>query len=335
MTRGAPTLEIAPGDDLPASDNTAGDIARLRAANLWFRHNPWPAPFDATTHTLKTADSRNLAWIADQSVDLIITSPPYWTLKDYGGDSGSQLGSIQDYDAFLDELDRVWAECARVLVPGGRICCIVGDVCVPRRRFGRHLVMPLHADCQVRARNHGLDCLTPILWGKIANGATESKGNGSGYYGKPYQPGGIVKNDLEHILFFRKGGGYRSVTPIQKALSMLTREEMQTWYRSLWTDIPGASTKAGHPAPFPVKLAERLIRMFSYAGDVILDPFVGSGTTSLAAAKTGRNSIGVDIDYDYIDLATRRLRDLADRPRLTGATSLRIRTDRAGRHPGP
>jgi modification methylase len=173
-------------------------------------------------------------------------------------------------------------------------------VCVPRRNGGRHHVMPLHADIQTRARRVGLDCLTPILWHKIANGATEAEGNGAGFYGKPYQPGAVVKNDIEYILFMRKGGEYRKPTPMQKALSMLTKLEMQAWWRSIWTDIKGASTRGGHPAPYPVELAERLIRMFSFAGDTILDPFIGTGTTSLAAATAGRNSIGVEIEPKYL-----------------------------------
>ena len=136
-------------------------------------------------------------------------------------------------------------------------------------------------------RRLGLDCLTPILWHKIANGATEAEGTGAGFYGKPYQPGAIVKNDVEHVLFLRKGGQYRKVTPIQKALSMLTKDEMQNWFVTFWSDIKGCSTKAGHPAPFPVDLAERLIRMFSFAGDTVLDPFVGTGSTSIAALRAG------------------------------------------------
>src|SRR2546426_880936 len=141
--------------------------------------------------------------------------------------------------------------------------------------------MPLHADIQVRTRQLGLDCLTPILWQKIANGATEAQGNGAGFYGKPYQPGAIVKNDVEYVLFLRKGGEYRSPSSIQRALSMLTREEMQSWLRSSWTDIRGESTRKGHAAPFPQALAERLIKLFSFAGDTVLDPFAGTGTTAL------------------------------------------------------
>lgn len=237
---------------------------------------------------------------------LIVTSPPYWTLKEYRQTQG-QLGHIEDYELFLIELDKVWRECARVLVPGGRICCVVGDVCIPRKESGRHYVMPLHADIQVRARSFGLDCLTPILWHKIANGTTEAEGNGAGFYGKPYQPGAIIKNDIEHILFLRKGGKYRSVSPLQKALSMLNKSEMQEWFVSFWTDIRGSSTRSGHPAPFPSELAERLIRMFSFAGDTVLDPFVGTGSTSQAALEAGRNSIGVDIDTEYLKMACEKL----------------------------
>jgi site-specific DNA-methyltransferase (adenine-specific) len=262
-------------------------------------------------------DSRDLFWLPDESIHLVVTSPPYWTLKKYRSTPG-QMGHIKDYETFLCELDKVWKECVRVLVPGGRICCVVGDVCVPRKESGRHFIMPLHADIQVRARALGLDCLTPILWHKIANGVTEVKGNGAGFYGKPYQPGAIVKNDVEHILFLRKGGRYRSVSPMQKALSMLTKEEMQAWFVPFWTDIRGCSTRSGHPAPFPVALAERLIRMFSFAGDIVLDPFVGTGSTSEAAAAAGRNSIGVEIDAAYLKLANDRLTSCCSIRRMFG-----------------
>lgn len=234
------------------------------------------------------------------------------------------MGAIGDYEEFLDELDKVWRECHRVLVKGGRICCVVGDVCVPRKRGGRHLIMPLHADIQVRARSIGLDCLTPIIWHKIANGATEVAGNGAGFYGKPYQPGAIIKNDIEYILFLRKGGGYRSVTPLQKALSMLTREEMNHWQRSIWTDIRGASTREGHPAPYPVALADRLVRQFSFAGDTVLDPFCGTGSTTLAAIMSGRNSIANEIESVYLDIVKRRTTDEANQRSLLGPETAEV-----------
>ena len=209
------------------------------------------------------------------------------------------------YDFFLVQLDLAWEHCERILVEGGRICCVVGDVCIPRRR-GRHRVMPLHSDIQVRVRRFGLDTLTPILWHKIANGVTEVEGNGAGFYGKPYQPGAVVKNDIEHILFLRKPGNYRKTTMLQKALSMLTKKEMQCWFSSIWSDIRGASTRSGHPAPYPIELAERLIRMFSFAGDSVLDPFLGTGSTTVAAIRAGRNSIGVELEPKYLEIARER-----------------------------
>src|SRR5262249_51441098 len=156
--------------------------------------------------------------------------------------------------------------------------------------------MPLHADIQVRSRALGLDVLTPILWHKVANGVTEAEGNGAGFYGKPYQPGSIVKNDIEYVLFMRKGGEYRKIDPLQKALSMLTKQEMQTWLRSIWMDVRGASLRNGHPAPYPPALAERLIKLFSFAGDTVLDPFAGTGSTAVAAIAAGRNSVSIDIE---------------------------------------
>jgi site-specific DNA-methyltransferase (adenine-specific) len=190
---------------------------------------------------------------------------------------------------------------------------------VPRRKLGRHLVMPLHADIQVRARELGLDVLTPILWHKIANGVTESEGNGAGFYGKPYQPGSIVKNDVEYILSLRKGGEYRQVAPLQKALSMLTKEELQSWLRSIWTDIRGASLRNGQPAPYPLLLAERLIKLLSFAGDVVLDPFAGTGSTAIAALSAGRSSISVEIEPSYLALALRNIEQVTRQQRLVGA----------------
>lgn len=308
-------------------DNTPDGLQALLAANQRYRGSRWPAPFDTTEHRLHLGDARDLSWIPDESVHLVVTSPPYWTLKEYERGNDNQMGDIEDYERFLDELDKVWAECARTLVGGGRIVCVVGDVCIPRKKGGRHYVMPLHADIQVRVRKLGLDALTPILWHKIANGATEASGNGAGFYGKPYQPGAVVKNDIEYILFLRKGGEYRTVSQQQKELSMLTRDELQSWFRSIWTDIRGASTRNGHPAPYPVELAERLVRMFSFAGDTVLDPFLGTASTSIAALQAGRHSIGNEIEARYLAFARERLTALAQQQRMFGATETLIRDD--------
>jgi modification methylase len=258
-----------------------------------------------TEHSLLLGDSRELA-LADESVHLVVTSPPYWTLKEYNAHPG-QLGAVEDYERFHDQLEKVWEHCYRLLVPGGRLVVVVGDVCIARRRNrGRHMVMPLHADISVRARRIGFDYLTPILWHKIANASYEVE-NGSGFLGKPYEPNAIVKNDVEYILMLRKSGGYRKPTDIQRQRSKMTKEEHSAWFRAFWTDVPGASTKE-HPAPYPAELAYRLIRMFSFVGDTVLDPFMGTGTTSIAAIQSGRNSIGVEVDPTYFAHAEARVR---------------------------
>lgn len=235
-----------------------------------------------------------------EPVHLVVTSPPYWTLKRYAGDaSGAQLGHQANYDEFLTSLASVWKRCFDLLVPGGRLCVNIGDVCVPRRTAGRHYVVPLHADITVACRKLGFDYLTPILWQKISNASTEVEGNGSAFLGKPYEPNAIVKSDIEYILLFRKPGAYRAPTEEQRSLSMIDKHDHARWFRSIWSDIPGASTRQGHPAPFPVELAYRLIRMFSFVGDTVLDPFIGSGTTSLAAMNAYRSSVGYEIEPEY------------------------------------
>ena len=263
-----------------------------------------PGLWAPTTHVIHQGDSRHLDWIPSESAHLVLTSPPYWTLKEYPLNE-SQLGLIADYDAFHDELEKVWRHCFRVLVPGGRLVCVVGDVCLSRRRHGRHSVMPMHADIVVRARKIGFDNLSPIFWYKISNANYEVE-NGSSFLGKPYEPNAIIKNDVEFILMLRKPGGYRQPTEEQREASKLTKEEYQEWFQQVWNGLTGESTKH-HPAPFPEELAYRLVRMFSFAGDTVLDPFMGTGTTLLASARCGRNSIGVEIEFSYVKMAKERL----------------------------
>lgn len=255
-------------------------------------------------HRLINGDARDLRFLPDESVHLIITSPPYWNLKKYN-ESPGQLGHIEDYEAFLQELNKVWRHAYRVLVPGGRLICVVGDVCVSRKRYGRHLVFPLHADICVLCRRLGFDNLNPIVWHKIANASYEVS-NGSKFLGKPYEPNAIIKNDMEFILMQRKPGGYRKPSESQRRLSKIDKQDFDRWFQQIW-NIPGASLK-NHPAPFPLELASRLVRMFSFAGDTVLDPFCGSGTTMVAALKNGRSSVGVEVDTDYCRMAARYLK---------------------------
>ena len=192
-----------------------------------------------------------------------------------------------------------------LLYPGGRLCVVVGDVCLSRRVAGRHNVIPLHSDIIAYARQCGFDYLSPIFWYKIANAATEVHGNGSTFLGKPYEPNAIIKSDVEYILIFRKPGEYRHPTDWQRQLSVIEKEEHQRWFRQVWLDIPGDSTK-NHPAPFPKELAFRLISMFSFVGDTVLDPFWGLGNTTAAAMEAHRSSIGYEIEPEYIRVAQNR-----------------------------
>lgn len=277
---------------------------------------------NVTKHRLVLGDGRDLSFIEDESAHLVLTSPPYWTLKEYN-DVPGQLGHVSDYEEFLSKLTQVWEECFRVLVPGGRLVCVVGDVCLSRKQNGRHLVMPLHADICVRCREIGFDNLNPIIWEKIANAQFEAN-QGTKFLGKPYEPNAIIKNDIEFILMQRKPGAYRKPTEEQRELSRISKDDFHKWFRQFWR-IPGASTKE-HPAPFPMELANRLVRMFSFVEDTVLDPFCGTGTTNLAALKVGRNSVGIEIDKHYLKIAQERLE--RDGPTLLDTPEIVIDLDR-------
>ena len=315
VQRHLPDLRLSDADlktALPGIARSAADSARVAGAVQEVRSH----------HRLIHGDARDLSALADGSVHLVVTSPPYWTLKEYN-EGEDQLGAIEDYEQFLAELATAWHECLRVLVPGGRLIVVVGDVCLSRRRHGRHVVVPLHAGIQESCRRLGFDNLAPIIWHKIAN-ATFEMGGGGGFLGKPYEPNAVIKNDIEFILMQRKPGGYRSPSPAARALSVISATEHREWFRQIWT-VPGASTR-DHPAPFPLKLATRLIRMFSFVGDTVLDPFLGTGTTSVAAARAGRNSVGVEIDKGYMDMARRRFLD--ETGGLFGRAGLEVGTRR-------
>ena len=261
----------------------------------------------STKHQVFLGDARIASFPAG-SVHLVLTSPPYWILKEYRRSDG-QLGRIEDYEEFLDQLDEVWRMCHEALVPGGRLVCVVGDVCLSRRKnSGRHTVVPLHASIQERCRDLGFDNLAPIIWNKIANAVHEVDRGAGGFLGKPYEPNAVIKNDIEFILMQRKPGGYRKPSPAARILSLLPREYFQKLFRQVWTDVGGVSTRT-HPAPYPIELAERLIRMFSFVGDTVLDPFTGSASTQIAAAACGRNSLGIEVDPVYMETALKRLRN--------------------------
>jgi modification methylase len=274
-----------------------------------------------TSHELILGNARTASALPENSVHLVVTSPPYWTLKRYH-EHEEQLGHIADYDEFITTLDEVWQNCFRALVPGGRLIVNVGDVCLSRRKNnGRHTVVPLHASIQEHCKRIGYDNLATIIWHKIANANYEVSGSG-GFLGKPYEPNAVIKNDIEFILMQRKPGGYRSPGKRERLLSIISEDNYQQWFRQIWADLPGTSSSK-HPAPYPLEFAERLVRMFSFVGDTVFDPFMGTGTTNLACANWGRNSIGIELDSHYFQLAKRRISDHgAD---LYAASTLRTR----------
>ena len=287
--------------------NPQTDVPRIAKDKRLFKQIETAVQQIPTTHRVVQGDARDLTFLEDESIHVVVTSPPYWTLKKYKNHI-DQLGSIENYETFLRELDKVWAHCYRVLVPGGRLICVVGDVCLSRRKDdGRHTVVPLHASIQDHCREIGYDNLAPIIWHKIANAAFEASGNGAGFLGKPYEPNAAIKNDIEFVLMQRKPGGYRKPVLATRVLSVISDENHKQWFQPIWSGITGASTRL-HPAPYPEELVERLVRMFSFVGDTVLDPFMGTGTTTVAAAKWGRNSIGVEIDPHYCEIAEKRIR---------------------------
>jgi DNA modification methylase len=258
-------------------------------------------------HELHLGDARDLSIVDDESVELVVTSPPYFDIKDYENGTGGedQLGDIEDYEQFNEEIDKVWKQCYEKLVPGGRMCIVVGDILRSRSDYDRHRVLPLHATIQEHCTNVGFDNLAPIIWYKIGNASLEAGGNAR-FLGKPYEPGAVIKNDIEYILLFRKPGSYRSPSTAERILSLIEADRHQKMFRQLWDDIKG-QPQTDHPAPFPAELAERLIRMFSFVGDTVLDPFAGSGSTTVGASRCGRNSVSVELEEEYFEVAKKRI----------------------------
>jgi modification methylase len=258
-----------------------------------------------STHQLFRMDARELT-VPEESVHLVLTSPPAWILKEYNPIEG-QLGNIEEYEEFLSELDQVWRRCYAALVPGGRLICVVSDVNLTRQQnAGRHMVLPLHASIQEHCRELGFENLSPIIWYKPAHTSFEDESRGAPMMGKPYEPNELIKDDVEFILLQRKPGSFRSPDPATRVLSVIPESRRREWFQQVWTGIPPASSQ-DHPAPYPVELTTRLIRMFSFVGDTVLDPFLGSGTTTISAADCGRNSIGYEIDGEYLSHAHHRI----------------------------
>ena len=248
-----------------------------------------------TKHTLVTGDSRNLSLIPDKSVHLIITSPPYWQLKDYGNDN--QIGFHDNYESYINNLNMVWSECNRILHDGCRLCINIGDQFARSVYYGRYKVIPIRTEIIRFCETLGMDYMGAIIWQKQTTMNTTGGGAVMGSF--PYPRNGILKIDYEFILIFKKQGKAPVPSLEQKRLSEMTKEEWNTFFASHWT-FSGAK-QDGHIAVFPEELPHRLIKMFSFAGETVFDPFMGSGTTALAARNLQRNSIGYEINPDFVD----------------------------------
>lgn len=249
-------------------------------------------------------DSRDLSVLEDSSVDLIVTSPPYWHIKDYG--CQKQIGHGQDLHSYLKDLFLVWRECARVLGPGRRICINIGDQFARSSVYGRYKVIPLHAEIISQLEVLGLDFMGSIIWQKRTTLNTSGGAVVMGSY--PHPPNGIVEIDYEHILIFKRPGRSKKIDRDVKEASALTKEEWKQLYSGHWNF--GGARQISHEAMFPEELPSRLIRMFSFKGETVFDPFLGSGTTILSAVKNGRNGIGFELNGDFLPVIEEKFKGL-------------------------
>lgn len=259
--------------------------------------------FIMTEHKIIFGDSRSLNQIKDKSVQLIITSPPYWQLKDYGTEE--QIGFNDSYEEYINNLNLVWKECYRVLSDGCRLCINIGDQFARSVYYGRYKVIPIRTEIIRFCESLGMDYMGAIIWQKTTTMNTSGGGAIMGSF--PYPRNGILKMDYEFILLFKKLGNAPKPSPQQKIDSKMTKEEWSQYFSSHW-NFNGVK-QLGHIAMFPEELPKRLIKMFSFAGETVLDPFVGSGTTSLAAKHLGRNSIGYEINKDFAPIIKEKLCD--------------------------
>lgn len=254
-----------------------------------------------THHKIINGDSRQMSELADNSVHLVITSPPYWQLKDYGTDT--QIGYHHTYEEYINNLNLVWEECYRVLHNGCRLCVNIGDQFARAVYYGRYKVIPIREEIIKFCENAGFDYMGAIIWRKVTTSNTTGGGVQMGSY--PYPRNGILKLDYEFVLTFKKLGDGPKPSKVNKELSKMTAEEWNTYFAGHW-NFAGAR-QDNHIAMFPEELPKRLIKMFAFVGDTVLDPFAGSGTTNLAAKNLGRNSIGYEINPDFIPIISQKL----------------------------
>lgn len=254
-----------------------------------------------TNHKIIIGDSRRMENVADESVHLIITSPPYWQLKDYGSDD--QIGFNHTYEEYINNLNLVWNECRRVLHRGCRLCINIGDQFARSVYYGRYKIIPIRTEIIKFCETVGFDYMGAVIWQKVTTCNTTGGATIMGSF--PYPRNGILKLDYEFILIFKKPGDGPKVSPKIKDLSKMTTEEWNQYFAGHWNFAGEKQDK--HLAMFPEELPRRLIKMFSFVDDTVLDPFLGSGTTILAARNLGRNSIGYEINPEFEPIIREKL----------------------------
>jgi len=255
----------------------------------------------STKHTIINGDSRQMKELKDESVHLVVTSPPYWQLKDYGTDN--QIGFHDDYQTYINHLNLTWAECFRVLHKGCRLCINIGDQFARSTYYGRYKIIPIHTEIIKFCEVIGFDFMGQIIWQKTTTMNTSGGASIMGSY--PYPRNGIVKLDFEYILLFKKQGNAPKPTQVQKDNAKMTNKEWNTYFNGHWNFAGAKQDK--HLAMFPEELPHRLIKMFSFPNETILDPFMGSGTTALAAKNLNRNSVGYEINSDFIHIIKQKI----------------------------
>lgn len=256
-----------------------------------------------TDHKIFFGDSRAMNAIDDKSVQLIITSPPYWQLKDYG--DKNQIGFNDSYEDYINNLNLVWQECYRVLQDGCRMCINIGDQFARSVYYGRYKVIPIRTEIIRFCEHLSMDYMGAVIWQKTTTMNTSGGGAVMGSF--PYPRNGILKMDYEFILIFKKLGKPPKPTREQKEQSAMTKEEWNRYFSSHW-NFSGVK-QSEHIAMFPEELPKRLIKMFSFVGETVLDPFLGSGTTALSAKNLGRNSVGYEINKDFEEIIKRKVCD--------------------------
>lgn len=255
----------------------------------------------ASNHKIIVGDSRWLTELEDESIHLVVTSPPYWQLKDYG--NGGQIGFHDSYEDYVNNLSLVWSECGRVLHNGCRLCVNIGDQFARSVYYGRYKVIPIRTEIIKFCETMGFDYMGAIIWRKVTTCNTTGGATIMGSF--PHPRNGILKLDYEFILIFKKLGKAPKAERRVKEASAMTTEEWNTYFAGHW-NFPGEKQRK-HLAMFPEELPRRLIRMFSFVGDTVLDPFLGSGTTSLAAANLDRNSVGYEINESFLPVIKDKL----------------------------